>query len=310
MTRPPAMAADAVGAGRADTGAGALTIHEGEIVAVVGASTEGPGGALRRWAGLPGRGGGQDGVRLLVGDPPVEAAPPALGYVRAGVVGPGELTVLEWLAHVAAHRGGSAATRRVRVQTALALVGLGGLGGGRIGALDRDASEQLAVATLAISGARLLLFDDCFGGVRLATRRLLHGALTDLGFQGRTVVLAPRDVLAVEGLATRVVVLRHGRVLADLRMADVQRARVAEILLNGGALAAVPRIVARFPDAVRTGTGMAVPLTAGRSLEYVLAVLREERIAVAGSRVRYRAVEEFLDGAPPDPDPVRAAALG
>jgi hypothetical protein len=106
-----------------------------------------------------------------------------------------------------------------------------------------------------------------------------------------------------------VVVLRDGRVLADLRMTALQRERVAELRLNGAALASVARISAHFPDAVRTGIGVDIPLAGGRTLETVLALCRSERIPVIGSRVRYRAVEDLLTPGRPAPDPERAALL-
>jgi energy-coupling factor transporter ATP-binding protein EcfA2 len=198
----------------------------------------------------------------------------------------------------------------VRVQAALALVGLGRVASCRIASLDRDGAEQLAVATLAVGATGLLLLEDCFAGVHGGTRRLLADALADLALQGRTILLAPRDVLAVEGLATRVVLLRHGRLLADLRMADVQRDRVAELRLGGSALAGLTRLLAHFPDAARTGTGVAVPLRGGRTLEGVLSVCRGERIPVHGSSVRYRALDDLLAAPARSPDPGRAAALG
>ena len=45
-------------------------------------------------------------------------------------------------------------------------------------------------------------------------------------------------------------------------------------------------------------------------LEYVLAVMREERIAVAGSHVRFRALDDLAAVEGAVPEPIRAAALG
>jgi len=230
--------------------------------------------------------------------------------VLAGATGPATLTAVEWLQHVAALRGGKRAARATRVQAALALVGLGPEAERRIATLDRDAAEQLAVATLAVGATGLLLLDECFAGIHGVTRRLLSGALLDLALQGRTIVLAPRDILAVEGLATRVVLLRQGHVLADLRMSDVQRERVAELRFGGAGLGGLERLVAHFPDAVRTGSGAAVPLRGGRTLESVLAVCRMERLPVQGSAVRYHALDDLLAGPAAAPDPVRVRALG
>lgn len=284
-----------------------LSVEAGEIVALAGAPGSGKTALLRAIAGLDRPASGTvtvDGVRAAT-----PAARGRVGYVRAGLVGLPDLTAIEWLRYLAAQRRGGW-VRATRVQAALALVGLGREADRRLGSLDRDAAEQVAVATAALGGSAALLLDECLAGIRAVTRRLLTDALTDLALQGRAVLLAPRDVAAAEGVATRVLLLRQGRVLADLRMTDLQRDRVADLTLNGGALAAVPRLLAYFPDAVRTGAGVAVPLHGGRSLESVLAVCRDERIAVVGSRVRYRAVEDLVCGSRPAPDPARAAALG
>lgn len=285
-----------------------LRAEPGEILAAVGLPRGGPTTLLRLLAGRipPLR-----GTVRIAGVPVHRAvAMGAVGYVRPGAVGPGSLTGTEWLQHVAALRGGRRAARTTRVQVALALVGLGREAGRRIASLDRDAAEQLAVATAAVGTSGVLLIDECFAGVHSVTRRLLTDALADLALQGRTIVLAPRDILAVEGLATRVVLLRHGRLLADLRMTDVQRGRVAELQLGAGGIAGLDRLKARFPDAVRTGAGVAVPLRGGRTLEGVLAVCRMERLPVHGSAVRYHTLDELLVPEPGLPDPRRAAALG
>jgi len=71
----------------------------------------------------------------------------------------------------------------------------------------------------------------------------------------------------------------------------------------------VPRLLAHFPDACRTGVGVRIPLARGRTLEGILAVCRRDRIPVQGSDVRYRVVDDLLGPPPRAPDPGRAAAL-
>jgi hypothetical protein len=44
----------------------------------------------------------------------------------------------------------------------------------------------------------------------------------------------------------------------------------------------------------RTGDGIAIPLVQGLTLEEILATCRAERIPVAATRVRYRALEDLL----------------
>ncbi len=285
-----------------------LDVTAGEIVALVGVPGSGKTSLLRVLAGLLRPERGQVNVD---GVPPwARAARNRVGYVRAGLCGPPELTAIEWLHYVAAQRGGARGTRTVRVQAALTLVALGREAAWRITSLDRDAAERLSVATAALGAGSVLLLDECFVGVCAQTRRLIADALADLALQGRAIIVAPRDAMAAEGLATRVVVMRDGRIVADLAMPDLRRERVAELMLDGGGLRVLPRLLLCFPEAVRTGSGVQVPLTGGRTLEGVLAACRDERIPVRGSRIRYRAVDDLLGAPNPPPDPLRTAAIG
>jgi ABC-type multidrug transport system ATPase subunit len=285
-----------------------LDVASGEIVAVVGVPASGKTTLLRVIAGLLRPDRGHVSVDGVV--PTCRGARSRVGYVRAGLCGPPELTATEWLHYVAAQRGGARRTRTVRVQAALTLVALGREAGWRIGTLDRDAAERVGVATAALGAGSVLLLDECFAGVRTETRRLISDALADLALQGRAIIVAPRDAMAVEGLATRVIVMRDGRVVADLAMPDLQRERVAELMLDGGALRVLPRLLLCIPEAVRTGSGIQVPLTGGRTLESILAACRDARIPVRGSRIRYRAVEDLVGAPAAPPDPVRTTAIG
>ena len=65
----------------------------------------------------------------------------------------------------------------------------------------------------------------------------------------------------------------------------------------------MPRI--GFPGAIRTGTGIDVPLDGRLSMEHVLAACRAEHIAVAGSRIRYRRLEDLLTRGSDPPQVVR-----
>ena len=107
-------------------------------------------------------------------------------------------------------------------------------------------------------------------------------------------MIASHDLATLEKLATRVLLLWQGRLVADVSLAQLLSERVAELSLNSSASASANRLIERFPGSIQTGEGVAVPLSAGLTVERVLATCRACRVAVAASRVRYRAVEDIL----------------
>jgi ABC-2 type transport system ATP-binding protein len=154
--------------------------------------------------------------------------------------------------------------------------------------------QRLGLAAAALLGGSLVVLDEVLSGVDPLVSRTMRGRVATLASRGRLVVVASHDLAAVERLATRVLVLCGGALAADVNVAQLLSERVAEISLSGSGLAAVERVVDRFAGAARTGDGLAVPLVGGLTIEQVLTTCRAERVAVAGSRIRYRALEDIL----------------
>jgi len=82
--------------------------------------------------------------------------------------------------------------------------------------------------------------------------------------------------------------------VADVCVAKLVCERVAELSLSGSSLAGVDQLLVQFAGSVRTGEGVSVPLTNGLTIEKVMTACRSLRIAVAGSRTRYRVLEDIL----------------
>jgi ABC-type multidrug transport system ATPase subunit len=124
--------------------------------------------------------------------------------------------------------------------------------------------------------------------------RNLRGQVSALAARKRLIVIASHDLGTLEKIATRVLVMWAGRLAADVSVSALVNERVAELSLSGSGLAETERLVERFPGSERTGEGVAIPLRSGLTVEKVLAVCRSQRIAVASSRTRYRALEDIL----------------
>jgi ABC-type multidrug transport system ATPase subunit len=204
------------------------------------------------------------------------------------------LTGLEWLAYLAGHRAAGGAQRVAMIRWAIEFGRLADFAGRPVGEYSRGMAQRLALTAAAMLAQAVLLLDEVLAGADPLMARSLRHAIAAVAAGGRAVVLASHDLAAVERLATRVLVMSRGRIVSDVGTAELLRERVAELSLNGGGLTRSAWLLDRYPGAVRTGDGVAIPLTKGLTVEGIMAACQAERIPLAGSRVRYRALEDLL----------------
>lgn len=264
----------------------------GEIVGIVGPNGAGKTTLLRLVAGDLGLSSGSlfvAGVRAGT-----RAARRCVGVAPDPPLVPPELTGMEWLSYLASHRARSGAEAARLVADAVELAELTEFAGRGTAAYSRGMLQRLALAAATIAGTDVVVLDETLGGVDPLVHRRLRHQVAGLAERGRLVLIASHDLGAVERLATRVLVLVRGAIRADVPTARLVTERVAEITLTGSSLAGVGRLLSRYRGSVRTGVGVAVPLTGGLTVEQVLASCRQDRIAVAASRVRYCALEDIL----------------
>jgi energy-coupling factor transporter ATP-binding protein EcfA2 len=198
-----------------------FTVHAGEIVALMGRNGAGKSTLLGTLVGLVQPAAGSVSTGGLA---PHRADPAAV--VRAAGLVPQQPADLLYAATVAAECDGADTDVGVEPGTCRALLA-------RLApevADDRhprDLSEgqRLALALAVILTARppLLLLDEPTRGLDYAAKRRLAAILRDIVAVGsdHAVVLATHDVELVAELATRVVVIADGEVVADGPTADV-----------------------------------------------------------------------------------------
>jgi ABC-type multidrug transport system ATPase subunit len=217
-----------------------------------------------------------------------------VGYAPDPPIAPNELTGVEWLKYLASHRAADPGERVALLQWAVELADLEAFVGRRIGEYSRGMMQRLGLAAAAVCGNRVLALDEVLSGVDPLVSRRLRAQICQLAALDRVIVIASHDLAALEKIATRVLVLWDGQLSADVSVSRLVNERVAELSLSGSGMAGIDRLMERFSGSVRTGDGVAVPLTGGLTVEQVLTVCRSLRIAVAASRTRYRALEDIL----------------
>jgi NitT/TauT family transport system ATP-binding protein len=110
--------------------------------------------------------------------------------------------------------------------------------------------KRVAIAAVFANGGKVLLLDEPFGALDYVTRRQLQDVLLDLWNEPgktarRTVVFVTHDVDEAMTLADRILVLRDGRVVDDLRV-EADRPRTIESLLLSEMVAIKHKLLAHL----------------------------------------------------------------
>jgi ABC-2 type transport system ATP-binding protein len=185
-----------------------LRVHAGELLAVLGPNGAGKTTAIGMLTGLTRPTEGT--ARLFGRDPRDLAARRRVGAMLQTSGVPETLRVRELLSQFRGYYPSP-----LPVADLVALAGLEGLAGRRFGDLSGGQQRRVLFA-IALSGdPELLFFDEPTTGLDVEVRRGLWSTLRSLAVSGRGVVLTTHYLEEADALADRVVVLHHGRVIAE-----------------------------------------------------------------------------------------------
>jgi ABC-2 type transport system ATP-binding protein len=112
---------------------------------------------------------------------------------------------------------------RRRVDELLELVGLASAAGRRVGGYSLGMTQRLGIAAALLGDPAILLLDEPVNGLDPDGVRWIRTMLRGLADEGRTVFLSSHLMSEMSQTADHVVVIRQGRLLADLRIEELIR---------------------------------------------------------------------------------------
>ncbi|MFI7124580.1 ABC transporter ATP-binding protein [Nonomuraea sp. NPDC050153] len=185
-----------------------LDIRAGELVGLLGPNGAGKSTLMNLFVGLRRPTSGT--VELLGGSPQDPVVRRGIGVTPQETGLPESLRVGEIVDFVSAHF-----PKKADKGELLARFGLDDLVKRQVGGLSGGQKRRLAVALAFAGDPKLVFLDEPTTGLDVEARRALWEGIRSFHEGGGTVLLTSHYLEEIEALAERVVVVGHGRVLAD-----------------------------------------------------------------------------------------------
>jgi branched-chain amino acid transport system ATP-binding protein len=208
-----------------------LSLATGEVVGVIGHNGMGKTTLLRTLVGQLAARSGQVWLagRDITRDPPASRVRLGLGYVPQGRQIFPDLTVMENL-----RMGEAARTEASQIPAMLErFKGLSALLNRSGRALSGGEQQLLALARCLLARPKVVLLDEPSEGIQPSIVDQIAGHLQELASTHKVaIVLVEQDLQLVARIAHRALVMRKGRVVAEMPAADVTRPSMIEDLLG------------------------------------------------------------------------------
>ncbi len=256
-----------------------LTIAPGEIVALLGPNGAGKSTTIDLLLGLttPDR-----GTVTVFGHPPAEAV--AAGEVAAMLQTGGlvrDLTVRELVGLIA-----SLYPAPRPLDEVLAITGLEELADRRTQRLSGGQVQRVRFALALVADARLVVLDEPTVALDVDARRALWATVRTVAARGTTVVFATHYLEEADAHAGRIVLIAHGRVVADGPATEI-KARVGQRTIKATLPGAELATLCQLPGvATAERRGDAVVLSCSdsdRAVRALLAAFDPRDLEIAGA---------------------------
>ena len=201
-----------------------FTVEQGMVLGLLGPNGAGKTTVLRMLMGLiqP-----TAGTMRAFGEP-VGPGAPVLARIGAFVEGPGFLPHLSGADNLRLYWAATGRpTAESHIEEALEIAGLGASIERRVGNYSQGMRQRLAIAQAMLGLPELLVLDEPTNGLDPPQIHAMREVLRAYAAGGRTVLVSSHQLAEVEQTCTHVVVMHHGKVVAD--------GTVEDIIAGGGA---------------------------------------------------------------------------
>jgi ABC-2 type transport system ATP-binding protein len=260
-----------------------LELRAGEVVALLGPNGAGKTTAVRLLLGLSQATSGK--VEIFGGDPRHRASRMRLGAMLQVGRMPETLRVRE---HLQLFRSYYPQPRPL--EELLTVAGLEGLEERQFGKLSGGQKQRMLFALALCGDPDLICLDEPTLGMDVEARRAMWDQVRRLTARGKTILLTTHYLEEADALASRIVVIQKGKVIAEgtpeeLKTADGSRAIRCITSLTTSFVSAIPGVTSVEQD----GNAMLVRTPAP---EAVLRTMLENDTTLSGLEVRATALED------------------
>jgi ABC-2 type transport system ATP-binding protein len=200
-----------------------LEVAEGEIFGLVGPNGAGKTTTLRILATLLSATSGEAEVAGISVRRNPDQARRVLGFMPDVFGVYDDMKVWEYLDFFARCYGIPAEKRRQMIGDLLDLVDLGDKRDSYVQGLSRGMQQRLCLAHTLVHDPTVLLLDEPASGLDPRARVELRELLRELRALGKTIVISSHILPELEELCTSVAIVDHGQVLAQGRVADIEK---------------------------------------------------------------------------------------
>jgi ABC-2 type transport system ATP-binding protein len=130
---------------------------------------------------------------------------------------------MEYLQLVGRLRGMGERLIRVKAEAMLALLGLESWRFSPMSVYSKGMRQRVLMAAALMHDPTMLIFDEPLSGLDVLSARLFRDLLQELAAAGKAVLYISHVLEIVEQLCDRVIIIAHGRVVADASPSDLTR---------------------------------------------------------------------------------------